>query len=242
MTSPLRQALEDGSPIVGIWSTIAGPVMAGMLAQRGPDFVIIDLQHGAADERDLPAITAAVVAAGSAPLVRVRQSTEADIGRALDLGAHGVFLTSIRDAEHAQEALQACHPPPSGTRSVGRLHGGDDDPLCFLIVETAGALADLDAILAMPGLNGIYVGPRDLAYSIGGAAEVGSDRMQALILDVIDRCHKVAMPVGVHTSTAAEAVVWMDSGVQIVTAAADSVVVTAAIDAHLAVVRQRQRN
>src|SRR5919199_6447359 len=163
----LRQRWSAGQPCHGLWSMLPGAVTGEVLARTGADFVVVDLQHGALAEADLPGVAAAITAAGSVPLVRTRSPFFADIGRPLDLGARGVIVPNVRDAAHAREVVAASRYAPVGGRSIGRLSGGADQPLVITMVETATALDDLDAMLTVEGLDGVYVGPGDLALSLG---------------------------------------------------------------------------
>ena len=196
--SDLRSRWAAGGAAGGVWSRLPAAT-AELFARSGPDYVVFDLQHGALDEADLPGVAAAVVAAGAVPLVRTRSAHVADIGRPLDLGAHGVFVPNVRGAGHVREVVGACRYAPSGTRSAGRLSGGSDDPLVMIVLETAEALDDLDAVLAVDGLDGIYVGPTDLSLSRTGRrrrprAPAGGDLVGH------HRALAVGMPVGAHTA------------------------------------------
>jgi 4-hydroxy-2-oxoheptanedioate aldolase len=208
-------------------------VTAELLARSGAEYVVFDLQHGALDEADLPGVTAAVVAAGAVPLVRTRSAHVADIGRPLDLGAHGVFVPNVRGADHVREVVAACRYGPAGSRSAGRLSGGSDDPLVMIVLETAEALDDLDAVLAVDGLDGIYVGPTDLSLSLGRAGAEDRDHMQAVISSIIARAAAAGMPVGAHTGDAELARRHAEQGATIVTAAVDDSALTDTVRRHL---------
>src|SRR6266496_5999113 len=185
----LRTRLAAGENLLGAWSCLPGPVAASVIAATsGLDYVVADLQHGQAGETDLPGICAAVATQGVVPLARVRSSTVADVGRALDLGAHGVFLPNVRDVDHVTEVLGFCQYPPVGVRSYGRLFAGVEDPVRFIVLETREALDDLDRILDLAELDGIYVGPMDLAHALGHAATPDDEHMAGVIADVLDRC------------------------------------------------------
>jgi 2-keto-3-deoxy-L-rhamnonate aldolase RhmA len=129
--------------------------------------VVVDLQHGGATEHDLPGLTSAIRLAGATPIGRVRHAHPADIGRALDLGCEGVIVPNVNSAAQAREAVGACRFPPAGYRSGGGVMTGLGEPFCIIMVESAQALAELDATLAEDGVDGVYVGPRDLSYSLG---------------------------------------------------------------------------
>src|SRR3954463_5151627 len=154
----LRHRLGGGPGGPGVWSSRPGAVTGELLARTGVDFVVVDLQHGALAEAELPGVAAAISAAGAVPLVRARSSSFADVGRPLDLGARGVIVPNVRDADHAREVVAACRYAPAGGRSIGRLTGDADDPVVVVMVELASALDDLDAVLAVEGVDGVYVG------------------------------------------------------------------------------------
>src|SRR3954454_10896530 len=131
----LRRRWSDGQPCHGLWSLLPGAVTSEVLARTGADFVVVDLQHGAVTEADLPGVAAAITAAGSAPLVRTRSPLFADVGRPLDLGACGVIVPNVRDADHAREVVAATRYAQRGGRSIGRLSGGAVHPLVIAMVE-----------------------------------------------------------------------------------------------------------
>ncbi len=235
--STIRARLQRGEPVVGIWSAIAGAATAELLASCGPDYVVVDLQHGPTAEHELPGLLAAVRANGVAPLVRVRSPSFPDIGRPLDLGADGVFVPNVRGVHHAAEVLSSCRYGPVGTRSIGRLSGGSETPLCFLVLETAQALDQLDGILALEGIDGIYVGSRDLALSLGKAGEDDLVEMSEIVSSILDRCLAARMPVGVHSNDGAGAGRYRRAGATIVTAAMDKAVLRTSLHHELEAAR-----
>jgi 4-hydroxy-2-oxoheptanedioate aldolase len=231
----LRARWAAGRAAHGIWSLLPGAVTAELLARTGPDYVVLDLQHGALGEADLPGVTAAVTAAGAVPLVRTRSAQFADIGRPLDLGAHGVFVPNVRGADHVREVVAACRYAPLGTRSAGRLSGGSDEPLVMIVLETAEALDDLDAVLAVEGLDGVYVGPTDLGLALGQAGPAD----QAVISSIITRAVAAGVPVGVHAPEGgAQAGRYAAQGATIVTAAVDTSTLVDGVRQQLALVRR----
>jgi 4-hydroxy-2-oxoheptanedioate aldolase len=217
----LRRRLAAGEACTGVWSLLPGAVTGEVLARTGAEYVFLDLQHGALDERDLPAVTATVVAGGSVPLVRTRSASPADVGRPLDLGAHGVLVPNVGGADHVREVVTATRYAPGGHRSIGRLSGGADRPLVFVMVETAAALEDLDAVLAVEGLDGVYVGPGDLGLALGLASAGDRPRLREVVAAVVARAVAARVPVGVHASSGADAAAWAAQGTTIVTAAVD---------------------
>jgi 4-hydroxy-2-oxoheptanedioate aldolase len=233
----LRRRWAERQPAHGVWSLLPGAVTGELLAGAGADYVVLDLQHGALSEAELPGVTAAVVAAGAVPLVRTRSAHFADVGRPLDLGARGVFVPNVRGADHVREVVSACRYAPAGTRSIGRLSGGADEPLVLIVLETASALEQLDDVLAVEGLDGIYVGPSDLSLSLGRAGDEHRAFMQEVITSIVVRAVAAGMPVGVHTSSGAQAAAYAGLGATIVTAAVDTTILADVVRRELAVAR-----
>jgi 4-hydroxy-2-oxoheptanedioate aldolase len=234
----LRRRWSARQPCLGLWSMLPGAVTGEVLARTGADFVVVDLQHGGTAEAELPGLTAAVTAAGSVPLVRARSSSFPDVGRPLDLGARGVIVPNVRDADHAREVVAATRYAPDGGRSIGRLSGGADEPLVIVMVETASALDDLDAVLAVEGLDGVYVGPGDLSLSL---ELTGADRraeLRGVLSSIIARAGAAAVPVGVHAYSGGEAAGYAREGATIVTVAVDVVSLGEVMAHHLDVARE----
>lgn len=235
----LRQRWSDGQPCHGVWSLLPGAVTGEVLARTGPDFVVVDLQHGATAEAELPGVTAAVGAAGAVPLVRTRSPAFADVGRPLDLGARGVIVPNVRDADHAREVVAACRYAPAGGRSIGRLSGGAEQPLVIVMVEAATALGDLDAVLAVEGLDGVYVGPGDLSLSLGLTGERHRDELRGVLSSITARAVAAGVPVGVHAYSGEEAAGHAAEGATIVTVAVDTAALREVVTQHLGVARSR---
>lgn len=237
-----RARLAAGEVLVGAWCSLPGVVTAALVAGLpGLDYLVTDLQHGESTETDLPGICAAATAAGVLPLARVRSSAFADVGRALDLGAHGVFVPNVGGAQHVADVLgQACYAP-AGSRSYGPLVPTPVDPLRFIVLETRQAWRELDAILRLDLLDGVYVGPMDLAYSLGHGDDPHDDHMAGVIADIVRACVERGVPVGVHTGTGPAARRYRDAGAQLVTALADTVVLAESGAAHVELVRAASR-
>jgi 4-hydroxy-2-oxoheptanedioate aldolase len=233
----LRHRLAAGQVCHGVWSSLPGAVTGELLARTGVDFVVVDLQHGALAEAELPGVAAAISAAGAVPLVRTRSPFFADVGRPLDLGARGVIVPNVRDADHAREIVGACRYAPLGGRSIGRLSGGADEPLVIVMVESATALEDLDAVLAVEGLDGVYVGPGDLALSLGLTGDDRRAELREVLSSIVARTRAAGLPVGVHAYSGADAAGYAAEGATIVTVAADATALGEAVRHHLGVAR-----
>jgi 4-hydroxy-2-oxoheptanedioate aldolase len=229
--------VRGGETVFGGWVSIPDPLSATAIAAVGFDYVVIDLQHGGATEHSLPGLTNAIRLAGVAPVGRVRHAHPADIGRALDLGCEGVIVPNVESAEQARAVIGACRFPPDGYRSAGGVLAGSGQPLCIVMVESRQAMAELPATLQLPGLDGIYVGPRDLSYSLGCKLDPADPVFRPALEQIWADCAKAAKPVGVHATDGPTARLYRENGCRLVTVAADRVAVTRGATAELATAR-----
>jgi 4-hydroxy-2-oxoheptanedioate aldolase len=169
-------------PSRGIWTFTADVDLLRRLATSGFDWVAVDAQHGPVDRAGLHAVGRALDGAGASLVVRVPAVDPVWIGAALDAGAAAVVVPSVTDAADAVLAARASRYPPEGDRSWGPFApswgGRAPDPAaanaavrCLVMVETVGALADVDTIAATPGVDGLFVGPLDLALALGTSVD-----------------------------------------------------------------------
>jgi 4-hydroxy-2-oxoheptanedioate aldolase len=236
MTTALRDRLDNGEAAYGGWTTIPDLLAARSLAMAGLDYVVVDLQHGSAVERDLPAITTAIKQAGATPLARVRFAHPADIGRPLDLGCEGVIVPNVDSVEQAAMVAGACRYPPVGYRSAGG-NLACAEPLCFVMVESPKAIAELPGTLALGGVDGIYVGPRDLSYALGCGLDPSDPVLREQLERVWEACGKAGKPVGVHASDGATGRLYRENGCRLITVAVDALAISRMAASELAVAR-----
>jgi 4-hydroxy-2-oxoheptanedioate aldolase len=225
--------VRGGEVVFGGWLAAPGPVTARLVAGAGLDYVVVDLQHGTATEHDLPALTDAIRLGGAAPVGRVRHAHPADIGRALDLGCDGVIVPNVESAEQAAAVAGACRFPPVGYRSAGGVLAPSALPLCIVMVESRHALDELPATLALADVDGIYVGPRDLSYSLGCTLDPNDAVLRPALERIWADCAAAGKPVGVHASDGATARLYRDNGCRLVTVMSDAVAVWRASVAEL---------
>ncbi|MFC7491358.1 MULTISPECIES: HpcH/HpaI aldolase family protein [unclassified Knoellia] len=171
-------ALAAGSS--GIWCSVSSPVVVGLLARSAADWVALDAQHGEFDRRALLEVGRTLSADGHSFAVRVARVDAADIGFALDVGASTVVVPLVDTVDDARLAVAAAHYPPTGHRSWGPLAPlwGQEAPgpeqsrtQVAVMVESALALSNVDAIAAVPGVDLLFVGPFDLALSLGTSVD-----------------------------------------------------------------------
>jgi len=197
----LREKLEGGGPAIGLWASIPSALTAEAVALAGPDYVVADQQHGALEPATLMGMLQAIAGAGSVPLVRVAANDPFAIGQALDLGAAGVIVPLVSSGEEAARAVAACRYQPEGIRSFGALRAGAGErPLCLVMIETRDGLERVEEIASTPGLDGIYVGPSDLALSLGLQPTLRLEHPPVLeALDTVRAaCERAGVIAGVH--------------------------------------------
>jgi len=177
MTNRLRALLAEGGTAFGAWIMLSNPAGAEMLGGLGFDYVCIDCQHGLLGFEEMRDILLALKGLPTTPIVRVPSNDASWIGKALDTGAEGVIVPLVNSKADAERAAAASRFPPLGERSFGLARGHlalgrnpDDvnrEVLCFAMIETREGLDAADDICATPGIDGIYIGPSDLALSLG---------------------------------------------------------------------------
>lgn len=213
----LRGLWEAGKPTLNAWCSIGNAFSAEIMAAQGFDSVTVDMQHGALDYTDLLPMLQAMRASGATLLARVPWLDPAHVMKALDAGADGVICPMVNTAEDAALLVSYMRYPPDGVRSFGPTramfaHGADYPEtanqrlLAFAMIETAVALTNLEAIVATPGLDGIYVGPADLTQSLSqGKLPFGMDReepeMITAIQSIAAACQRRGIIAALHCGT-----------------------------------------
>jgi 4-hydroxy-2-oxoheptanedioate aldolase len=223
----LRRIWDTGQASLNGWCMIGNPFTAEIMAAQGFDSVTIDMQHGALDYADLLPMLQAMRASGATLLARVPWLDPAQVMKALDAGAEGIICPMVSTADEAARLVSYMRYPPDGVRSFGPTRAvyalGADyadranaSVLAFAMIETAEGLANLEAIAATPGLDGIYVGPSDLTLSVSaGRLPVGLDRQEPEMITALQRiaaaCQRHGIIAALHCASpeyAAGAVKW----------------------------------
>lgn len=248
----LRPMIDSGAPTVGGWCSIPSAFCAELMGRAGFDWVCIDTQHGLVGYQEMAAMLQALAITGTPGLVRVSSNDPGEIGKALDAGAQGAIVPMVNSPDDAARAVAACRYPPEGERSYGPVraafglddhtpHTANRDVTCIVQVETRQAVELLPDILAVPGIDVVYVGPADLAISYGLGPTFAVPDMQHL--DVIDKilqaCRDAGTIAGIHCTAASDVVHWIGQGFGFVTAGSDRGYMTRAAGEDLAAVRQQ---
>jgi len=220
-----RDVLHAGGSAIGLWATIPSPVTAELVARAGPDYVVVDQQHGAVGPAELAGMLQAIQGAGTPALVRVGSHDPWVIGHALDLGAEGVIVPLVDGPEEAAAIVAACRYAPDGRRSWGRIRGEPvTEPLVLAMIETRAGLEAVDAIAATPGLDGVYIGPSDLSLSLGAqpARRIEHPAVLQAIATVRAAADGAGVLCGLHCLNADDAARFSREGLPMVTAGGDA--------------------
>jgi 4-hydroxy-2-oxoheptanedioate aldolase len=238
MGNRLRALWSEGGTAFGVWIMLSSPAAVETIASMGFDYVGVDCQHGLLDYTDMRDILLMLRGLPTTPVVRVPYGEASAIGRALDAGAEGIIVPMVNSRAEAELAVAACRFPPDGVRSFGpgRAHqpfGRDPaaintEVVCLAMIETRYGLAAADEICSTPGLDGIYVGPSDLALSLGHAptaAEHPAEHAEA-VARVREACEKNGLVPAIHAYGGANAKMRADQGFRMVTVTADAAVLS----------------
>ncbi len=236
MTNRIKQRLKEGKAVVNGWLAIPSGFSAEVMAQSGWDSVTVDMQHGVQDYLSMVECFHGMGAQPVTPLVRVPWNEPGIIGKVLDGGAWGVICPMVNNKDEAKRLADACLYPPAGKRSNGPIRAGvygvstsyqkiaNDEVLVIPMIETQEAIDNIDAILDVPGISGIYIGPSDLGFSLG--MEPKLDREEPKILGIYEMLlaatRKRGLFAGLHNGSAAYAARMIKMGFRFVTVANDS--------------------
>jgi 4-hydroxy-2-oxoheptanedioate aldolase len=228
----VKELWQCGEVAYGAWLSIPSSLSSEAIARVGFDYVCIDLQHGLIDDPAAAEMLVAISCTGATPFVRVPNNDAAAINRALDAGALGIIVPMIHSSDDACRAISSCRYPPEGTRSYGPVRASmtwgpdyfetaNDLVVCVPMIETRQALEEIESIIALPGLEAIYVGPNDLSLSMGqppGPDNGGS--YQEAYRSIAKHCAARGIVAGIH-GTAELAPKHVDTGYRMITVSGD---------------------
>ena len=236
MANKLKARIAAGKAAVNGWLAIPSGFSAEVMAQCGWDSITVDMQHGVQDYQSMIQCFQAMDKHPITPLVRVPWNEPGIIGKSLDGGAWGIICPMINDAAEAKALADACLYPPMGKRSNGPIRAaayGENSPyqsiangevLVIPMIETQAGIDNIDEILSVPGISGIYIGPSDMGLSLGMIPIL--DREEPVIMDIYKKllasCKKHGKFAGLHNGSAAYAARMIQMGFQFTTIANDS--------------------
>ena len=229
-----KRALKAGKPQIGLWSTLASNYSVEVIAGAGYDWILLDMEHSPNDLESLLSQLQAAAPYPAHPVVRVPWNDTVTIKRVLDVGAQSLLIPYVSTAEEARAAVSYTRYPTAGVRGVagttratrfGRIKDyakRAHEEICVLVqVETQGALDNIEAICAVEGVDGVFIGPADLHASLGYAGETANPKVKPLIDDAIRRIRKAGKAPGILTPNEADAKHWLGCGGLFVAVGAD---------------------
>lgn len=239
-----KARLKAGDTQIGLWVGFGDPSVAELAAGTGFDWLVIDGEHGPNGLRDMLAQLRAV-GGRSHPVVRVRDDNRAEIKQMLDIGFQTLVVPMIESVEQARDVVRSVKYPPQGVRGVGAALARASDyngiadylqtanaEICLLLqVESRAGLAALDAILAIDGVDGVFIGPADLAADMGHLGRPGDPEVQAVVNDALKRIRAAGRAAGILTSDRALAQGYADLGVEFLAVGSDVGVMRAGLTA-----------
>lgn len=229
-----KARLKTGETQIGLWLGLADPSAAELCAGAGFDWLVIDGEHGPNGLRDVLAQLRSI-GDKSHPVVRVRDDNRAEIKQMLDIGAQTLLVPMIETGDQAREAVRSVSYPPVGVRGVGAalarasaynavpdyLQTANDEVCLLLQVESMAGLAGLDDILATDGVDGVFIGPADLAADMGFLGKPGAPEVQAAVTDALTRIRAAGKAAGILTSDQTLAKGYAEMGVEFLAVGSD---------------------
>ncbi|NHN39880.1 4-hydroxy-2-oxoheptanedioate aldolase [Pseudomaricurvus alcaniphilus] len=233
-----KQALRNGQQQYGFWLGLANPLSAELCAYTGYDWLLIDGEHAPNNLQTILAQLQAISGTSSHPVVRVVEGDTALIKQMLDIGAQTLLVPMVETAEQAAQLVKAMHYPPNGVRGVGsalaRASGWNqitgyfaavDEQLCLLIqIESVTGLNNLDEILKVDGIDGVFIGPADLAGSMGYLGQPAHPEVKAAVTTATQKIIAAGKAVGTLATNKAIATAYEQAGMQFIALGVDTLV------------------
>ena len=229
-----KRALKAGRAQIGLWSSLSSNYTVEVIAGAGFDWILLDTEHSPNDLESVLSQLQAAAPYPTHPVVRVAWNDMVLIKRMLDIGAQSLLVPYVSTPEEAAAAVSYVRYPPAGVRGVlgtprpsrfGRVKDyakRAHEEICLLVqVETQRALDNLEAICAVDGIDGVFIGPADLHASLGYPGEIANAKVKPLIDDAVRRIRKCGRAPGILTPSEADARHWLDCGALFVAVGAD---------------------
>ena len=239
-----KQGLREGRQLVGLWSSLSSAAATEILAVSGFDWILIDTEH-APNETPMVADQLRAASMGRAsPVVRPAWNDQVILKRLLDVGVQTLLVPFIQTPEEAARAVASTRYPPRGVRGVASVHRANrygrvpgyferaDDEICVLVqVETRASVDALEAIAAVEGVDAVFIGPSDLAASLGYLGNNAHPDVRQTIEDACRRAKAIGKPIGILAPIEADARAYLDMGFSFVAVGSDVVVLRKGCDA-----------
>src|SRR5262245_35097603 len=233
-TNAFKQAIRQGRPQIGLWASLCSNLAAEVIAGAGFDWLLLDTDRA---PNGVPIVFSELqaLAGGTAtPVVRPAWNDLVIIKRLLDIGAQNLLIPYVQNADEARAAVAATRYPTQGVRGVAVLFRGNQygrikdyhqrvqEELCVLVqIETRTALENIEAIAAVEGVDGLFIGPSDLSAALGHLGEPGHPEVRAAIENAVTRIRKAGKPAGILAPVEADARHWLAKGFTFVAVGSD---------------------
>ena len=249
----VKSKLAEGKTCLGGWVTIGHPSVSELMGALDFDWILIDCEHGPLSVETAQLLLQGMAASSAVPFVRVPDGEPATIKRALDIGAMGVVVPLVNDKAAAQRAVQSVKYPPEGIRGIGvpraNMYGLDfeqyvahanEEIMTIIQIEHAGAVANLDEIVTVPGIDMLFVGPVDLSGSYGRVVVTGEmpDEVKQAIATIVSTAKRAGIPLGCWVPNAEVARQRVSEGFQFVGISTDNLMLASACNSALAEARK----
>jgi 4-hydroxy-2-oxoheptanedioate aldolase len=239
-----KHAIAAGQLQIGLWSSLASTIAADVVSDSGFDWILLDTEHSPNELPSLLGQLQVLARSATSPVVRPAWNDPVLFKRILDIGAQTLLVPYVQNAEEAQRAVLATRYPPAGIRGVtgsgrasryGRvkdyLKTAEREIAVLVQVETGTALDQLEAIAAVEGVDGVFIGPSDLAASLGHIGNPAHADVQARIEDAVKRLKALGKPAGILTGNEDEARRYIDWGYTFVAVGVDLGLLSRSADA-----------
>ncbi len=232
----LKRKLHAGETCLGVWLTLGDPAVSALLSHVGYDWMLVDTEHAPIPLDTLQTLVLMAQRGGTPAIVRPAWNDPVRIKQVLDLGAEGILVPMVNSGPEAERAVRAAKYPPAGQRGWGPNAAAEfglrteayaaeaNERIVVLVqIEHIDAVRNLDDILAVPGLDGVYIGPGDLSYSMGIPREWQNPKLVAAIHEVVEKAQAAGVPVGGDASGPLENIQrWLGYGAKFITVGADT--------------------
>ena len=233
-SNAFKHAIAQGKLQIGLWSSLCSNIAAEVISDSGFDWILLDTEHSPNEIPDLVTQLQAVQRGTATPIIRPAWNDAVMAKRALDIGAQTLLFPYVQNVEEAKRAVASTRYPPQGIRGVsvaarasryGRVPDyltKANDEICVLVqVETQAALDNIEAICAIEGIDGVFIGPADLHASMGYPGEIANPKVKPRIDEAIRRIRKCGRAPGILTPNEADARHWLECGALFVAVGAD---------------------
>ena len=246
-----KQALSEMRPQIGLWSTLCSNIGSEILAHAGYDWIVVDMEHSPNEIPNVYTQLQSYDPSPTAAVVRLPWNDPVTVKRVLDIGAYSLLFPMIQDAEEAAAAVRSTRYPPRGIRGVSLNQRGNrygriqeyaanfERELCITVqVETRAALARVEEIAAVDGVDGVFFGPADLSADMGYLGQPGHPDVKAALAEGLAKCRKAGKPAGILTGPEADSIHWLKEGYVFVAVGADTAILARGAEALLGRIKE----